>query len=67
MGETEVLPTDEALMPTQLAAMQTLDDARRAGQITEQDFREIEVVIRRGHVHGARKRITAAKRRRAAR
>jgi hypothetical protein len=50
----------------QVAAMHSLDDARRAGLITEQDFREIEGVIRRGHVHGARKRITEAKRRHAA-
>lgn len=64
---TEKLPGDDELKPRQLAAMQSLDDARRTGQITEQDFAEIEVVIRRGHVHGARKRITAAKRRHAAR
>lgn len=43
--------------------MQSLDDTRRAGQITDQDFRVIEVVIRRGHVYGARKRLTEAKRR----
>lgn len=65
--ETEVLPSDDELKPRQLAAMQSLDDARRAGHITEQDFREIEVVIRRGHVYGARKRITEAKRRHAVR
>lgn len=59
---TEKLPGDDELKPGQLAAMQSLDDARRAGQITEADFAEIEVVIRRGHAHGARKRITEAKR-----
>lgn len=51
----------------QVAVMHSLDDARRAGLITKQDFHEIEMVIRRGHVHGARKRITEAKRRHAAR
>lgn len=61
----EDLPTDDELKPAQLAAMQSLDDARRAGQITATDFRTIEVVIRQGHVHGARKRLTAARRRRA--
>lgn len=65
--DAEVLPTDDELKPKQVAAMQSLDDARRAGEITDADFREIEVVIRRGHVHGARKRITEAKRRHAAR
>lgn len=63
--DAELLPTDDELKPEQLAAMQALDDARRAGQVTEQDFRDIEIVIRRGHVHGARKRITTAKRRHA--
>lgn len=51
------------LTPAQTAAMQSLDDALRAGEITAEDAAEIEAVIRRGHVHGARKRITQAKRR----
>lgn len=64
-GALPWLGVDE-LGPAQVAVMQSLDDARRAGQITRQDFAEIEVVIRRGHVYGARKRITEAKRRHAA-
>lgn len=51
------------LTPLQVAAMQSLDDARRAGAISAADFHEIEGVIRRGHVHGARKRITEARKR----
>lgn len=57
------LPSDDELSASQMAAMQSLDDARRAGHVTEDDFRTIEVVIRRGHVAGARKRITEARRR----
>lgn len=57
----------DELGPTQVAAMQSLDDARRAGLISERDFREIEAVVRAGHVYGARKRITEAKRRHAGR
>lgn len=64
---TDALPGDDELKPGQLAAMQSLDDARRAGVISDADFREIEIVIRRGHVHGARKRLTEAKRRHASR
>lgn len=51
------------LNAAQVAAMQSLDDARRAGEIAEEDFAEIEQVIRAGHPHGARKRLTQAKRR----
>lgn len=61
--DTEALPTDDELDPSQMAAMQSLDDARIAGRITAEDFRTIEVVIRRGHVAGARKRLTEARRR----
>lgn len=66
MENVDDLPTDDELKPAQLAAMQSLDDARRAGLITAADFRTIEVVIRQGHVAGARKRLTAARRRRGA-
>lgn len=51
------------LNAAQVAAMQSLDDARRAGEITEDDAAVIEQVIRDGHPHGARKRLTAARRR----
>lgn len=48
--------------PGQAAVMQAVDDAVRAGEITADDAAEIEAVIRRGHVHGARKRLTKARR-----
>lgn len=57
------LPTDDELDRHQLAAMQSVDDARRAGEISADDAATIETVIRRGHVHGARKRLTEARRR----
>lgn len=57
------LPGDDQLDARQLAAMQSLDDARRAGEISVDDAVTIEIVIRRGYVHGARKRLTAARRR----
>lgn len=56
---------DNELNAAQLAAMQSLDEARRAGEITAEDAETIDVVIRRGHVHGARKRLTKARRERA--
>lgn len=51
------------LTTQQLAAMQSLDDARRAGLVSADDAAVIEQVIRDGHPHGARKRLTQAKRR----
>lgn len=66
MGATvteDDLPGDDELDPRQLAAMQSLDEALRAGEVRPADAREIEVVIRRGQVAGARKRLTAARRR----
>lgn len=62
LGALPWLGVDD-LSPAQVAAMHSLDDARRAGSITDADFHEIEAVIRRGHVAGARKRLTEAKRR----
>lgn len=46
----------------QLAAMQTMDDARREGVLSEADAHVIEDLIRAGHVHGARKRVSSARR-----
>lgn len=51
------------LTPTQVACLQSVDDARRAGRISADDAAEIEAVIREGHPHGARKRLTEARRR----
>lgn len=76
-GESEAEPANEArraayalpwhkvddLTAEQVACMQSLDDARRAGLVGADDAAVIEGVIRDGHVHGARKRITEAKRR----
>ncbi|MQA04047.1 MAG: hypothetical protein GEV07_15415 [Streptosporangiales bacterium] len=56
---------DNELNAAQLAAMQSLDEARRAEEISAEDAEVIEAVIRRGHVHGARKRLTKARRRHA--
>lgn len=53
----------DELNAAQVAAMQSLDDARRAGLVADDDAEVIEQVIRDGHVHGARKRFTRAKRR----
>lgn len=49
------------LNPKQVAAMQTMDDARRAGVLSEDEAQEIEDLIRAGHVYGARKRVTQAR------
>ncbi|MBO0828233.1 MAG: hypothetical protein J2P24_10685 [Streptosporangiales bacterium] len=49
--------------PTQVAMMQSLDDARRAGLVADDEVRAIEQIIRDGHPHRARKRLTEAKRR----
>lgn len=46
----------------QTAAMQSLDDALRAGELSNQDAATIEDLIMRGHPHGARKRLTQARR-----
>lgn len=49
------------LSPKQVAAMQTMDDARRAGVLSDDQAHEIEELIRAGHVYGARKRVTEAR------
>lgn len=50
------------LTPAQAAVMQAVDDARRIGEINDEQATEIEHVIRRGQVAGARKRLTRARR-----
>lgn len=49
------------LDPDQVAATQTMDDARRAGVLSEEQVRVIEALIRAGRTAGARKRITRAR------
>lgn len=51
------------LSAAQVAALQSLDDAHRAGLVGDDDAAVIERIIRDGHPHGARKRLTEAKRR----
>lgn len=51
------------LTALQLAVLQSLDDARRAGLVEDDDAAVIERVVRAGHPHGARKRLAEAKRR----
>lgn len=53
---------DDALRPDQMRAMQTLDDTLRAGLVGPEAARRIEALIRHGHVPGALKRITEARR-----
>lgn len=45
----------------QLAAMQTMDDARREGVLSDDQASLIEAMIRRGQTAGARKRVTRAR------
>lgn len=61
MTDTELTP-DDRLDAKQLAAMQAVDDAVRAGYISRAVAEPLEEMIRRGHPAGARKRLTAAKR-----
>ncbi|MQA02159.1 MAG: hypothetical protein GEV07_05340 [Streptosporangiales bacterium] len=51
------------LTAAQTAAIQAVDDARRADEISPDEAVEIEAVIRRGHPYGARKRLADARRR----
>lgn len=62
--QSDGLATDDELNAAQLAAMDALWNAQRAGDVSDDDAAEIERVIRLGHPHGARKRLTAARRRR---
>lgn len=56
------LATDDELNAAQLAAMDSLWRARRADEISDDDARHIEVMIRLGHPHGALKRLTRSRR-----
>lgn len=49
------------LTADQVAAMQTMDDARREGVLSDEQARFIEAMIRRGQTAGARKRVTLAR------
>lgn len=46
----------------QLAALQTMDDARREGVLTGADVRLLTAMIHNGKTAGARKRVTEARR-----
>ncbi|HEX6447423.1 MAG TPA: hypothetical protein VF053_20170 [Streptosporangiales bacterium] len=59
------LAADDELNAAQLAAMDALWNAERNGEVSASDARAIERVIRLGHPYGARKRLTAARRRHA--
>lgn len=50
------------LTPAQTGVMEALDNAVRAGEVSAVQAAEIEAVIRAGHPHGARKRLTHARR-----
>lgn len=54
------------LGPTQVAGMQSVDDARREGTLSEAEAAELFAMVRAGRVHRARKRLAEAKRRHAA-
>jgi hypothetical protein len=60
------LAADDELNAAQLAAMDALWNAERNGEVSESDARDIERTIRLGHPYGARKRLTAARRRNSA-
>lgn len=64
MCETGRLPwyKFDDLNPDQVAAMQTMDDARRDGALSDEAARLIEAMIRRSQTAGARKRISLARR-----
>lgn len=51
----------DGLNADQLAAMQTMDDARRECVLSDEQVRVIEAMIRRGQTAGARKRVTLAR------
>lgn len=58
------LTPDDDLNDRQLAALDSLWRARRDGSVTAAEAEAIDVMIRRGHPAGARKRITQARKRR---
>lgn len=49
------------LTPTQVAAMQHVDDARRTGVLSDERADELFAMVRAGKVAGVRKRLTAAR------
>lgn len=51
------------LSPMQVTGMQSVDDARREGVLTEAQADELFAMVRDGRVHGARKRLTEARKR----
>lgn len=59
----EHIARDDELNDKQLAAMDSLWKARRAGHVTAEEEPAIERLIRTGHVSAARKRLTAARHR----
>lgn len=64
MPNSSDVTSDDDLNARQLAAMDALWRAERADEVSSEEAREIESVIRRGHPYGARKRLTVARRRR---
>lgn len=63
MADNTRLTPDDELDAEQLAAMQAMDDALRAGEICRACTPAIERAVREGHVPGARKRLTRARQR----
>lgn len=59
----EHVARDDELNDKQLAAMDSLWRARRAGHVTAEEEAAIERLIRTDHVPAARKHLTAAKHR----
>lgn len=66
MQQADGLATDDELNDRQLQVMDALWHAQRAGEVSEDEAAEIERVVRLGHPYGARKRLTAARKRRRA-
>lgn len=63
MTDEDVVTDDDRLDAKQLAAMDSLWRAQRAGDVLPGEAAPIELLIRRGKVSGALKRITEARRR----
>lgn len=56
------LAGDDELNADQLAAMDSLWRAKRANDVSDDDANHIEAMVRRGHPHGALKRLTRSRR-----
>lgn len=63
MTDEDVVTDDDRLDARQLAAMDSLWRAQRAGDVSAAAAAPIELLIRRGRVSAALKRITDARRR----